>query len=32
VGNTPEHRSLGSWSDGVPVNPLKIQNAAPIGP
>jgi hypothetical protein len=31
LGNTPEHRSLGRWSDGVPVIPLKIQNAAPIG-
>jgi acetyl esterase/lipase len=32
LGNTPQHRSLGRWSDGVPVIPLKIQNAAPIAP
>jgi hypothetical protein len=32
LGNTPRHRSLGRWSDGTPVIPLKIQNAAPIGP
>ncbi len=32
LGNTPQHRSLGRWSDGVPVTPLKIQNAAPIVP
>ncbi|HEY1238004.1 MAG TPA: hypothetical protein VGE91_06685 [Solirubrobacterales bacterium] len=32
LGNTPEHRSLGRWSDGTPVIPLKIQNAPPIGP
>jgi hypothetical protein len=32
LGNTPEHRSNGRWSDGVPVKPLKIQNAAPIQP
>lgn len=32
LGNTPEHRSLGRWSDGTPVTPLKIQNAAPIAP
>lgn len=32
LGNTPQHRSLGRWSDGVPVIPLKIQNEAPIGP
>jgi pimeloyl-ACP methyl ester carboxylesterase len=32
LGNTPQHRSLGRWSDGTPVIPLKIQNAAPIAP
>jgi hypothetical protein len=32
LGNTPEHRSLGRWSDGVPVIPLKIQDFAPIIP
>ena len=32
LGNTPEHRSLGRWSDGTAVTPLKIQNAAPIAP
>jgi hypothetical protein len=32
LGDTPEHRSNGTWSDGVPVVPLKIQKAAPIRP
>ena len=32
LGNTREHRFLGRWSDGVPVKPLKIQDAAPILP
>ncbi len=32
LGNTPEHRNLGKWSDGVPVTPLKIQDSAPILP
>jgi hypothetical protein len=32
LGDTPEHRSMGRWSDGTPVLPLKIQNAAPIAP
>ena len=32
LGNTPEHRSNGRWSDGVPVKPLKIRDAAPILP
>jgi hypothetical protein len=32
LGNTRAHRFLGRWSDGVPVVPLKIQDAAPIGP
>jgi hypothetical protein len=29
---TPEHRYTGTWSDGVPVIPLKIQDTAPIRP
>ena len=29
LGDTPEHRSNGTWSDGVPVVPLKIQKSAP---
>lgn len=32
MGDTPEHRFNGLWSDGVPVKPLKIQSAAPIAP
>jgi hypothetical protein len=32
LGNTPQHRSLGRWSDGTPVIPLKIQDAPPIAP
>jgi pimeloyl-ACP methyl ester carboxylesterase len=32
LGNTRQHRSLGRWSDGTPVKPLKIQDAAPIVP
>jgi hypothetical protein len=32
LGNNRKHRSLGRWSDGVPVIPLKVQDAAPIGP
>jgi hypothetical protein len=32
LGNTPQHRSNGRWSDGVPIAPLKIQDAAPIRP
>ena len=30
LGNTRQHRSNGRWSDGVPIAPLKIQDAAPI--
>ena len=30
LGDTRAHRSLGSWSDGVPVTPLTIQDAAPV--
>jgi|tagenome__1003787_1003787.scaffolds.fasta_scaffold20977377_3 hypothetical protein len=32
LGNTPQHRSNGRWSDGTPVIPLKIQAAAPLRP
>ena len=32
LGNTGAHRSMGRWSDGLPVRPLKIQDAAPIRP
>ena len=32
LGDTPEHRYTGTWSDGVPVIPLKIQDTAPIRP
>jgi alpha-beta hydrolase superfamily lysophospholipase len=32
LGNTRRHRSTGRWSDGVPITPLKIQDAAPIRP
>jgi hypothetical protein len=32
LGDTLEHRSNGWWSDGTPVAPLTIQDAAPIGP
>jgi len=32
LGDTPEHRFMGVWSDGVPVRELKIQKAAPIIP
>ena len=32
LGNTRQHRSNGRWSDGVPIIPLKIQDAAPIRP
>jgi hypothetical protein len=31
-GDTRAHRSMGKWSDGTPVAPLKIQDAAPITP
>ncbi len=30
LGDTPQHRSMGQWSDGVPVRPLRIQQTAPI--
>jgi hypothetical protein len=32
MGDTPEHRSTGVWSDGVPIRTLKIQTAAPALP
>jgi hypothetical protein len=32
LGDTRQHRSNGRWSDGVPITPLKIQDAAPIRP
>jgi hypothetical protein len=32
LGDTPQHRSNGRWSDGTPVTPLKIQDQAPIRP
>ena len=30
LGNTREHRSIGTWSDGVPIIGLKVQHRAPI--
>jgi acetyl esterase/lipase len=32
LSDTPEHRSMGSWSDGVAVTPLEISDGAPIPP
>ena len=32
LGDTRKHRSNGRWSDGVPIAPLKVQDAAPIAP
>ena len=32
LGDTPRHRTNGRWSDGTPIAPLKIQDAAPIAP
>lgn len=32
MGDTPEHRDNGTWSDGTPVKKLKIQTTAPIKP
>jgi hypothetical protein len=32
LGKSRKHRSNGSWSDGVPIAPLKIQDAAPLRP
>lgn len=30
LGDTPEHRYIGTWSDGVPIIGLKVQEEAPI--
>jgi len=30
LGDTPQHRYIGTWSDGVPIIGLKIQKRAPI--
>lgn len=32
LGDTHRHRSNGKWSDGTPIKPLIVQNAAPIRP
>ncbi len=32
LGSTPAHRSMGRWSDGTAITPLKIQTTAPIRP
>lgn len=32
LGRTPQHRYIGTWSDGVPIVGLKVQQAAPIHP
>ncbi|MDQ1379481.1 MAG: hypothetical protein QOJ71_200 [Actinomycetota bacterium] len=32
LGNTPQLRNNGVWSDGTPIVPLKVQDAAPIRP
>jgi hypothetical protein len=32
LGDTPQHRSNGRWSDGVPIAPLVIQERAPLAP
>jgi hypothetical protein len=32
LGKCRKHRSMGEWSDGVPIAPLKIQDEAPIAP
>lgn len=32
MGDTPEHRDLGRWSDGVAVKALKVQSTSPIAP
>jgi hypothetical protein len=32
LGDTRRHRSNGRWSDGVPIEPLRVRNRAPIGP
>lgn len=32
LGDTAEHRSNGEWSDGTPIEPLRIQAEAPLRP
>jgi hypothetical protein len=32
LGKKRKHRSIGKWSDGVPIVPLKVQDVAPIRP
>ena len=32
LGDGRRHTSMGRWSDGVPITPLKVRNAAPIRP
>ncbi len=32
LGDTPEHRATGTWSDGTPIAPLVVQPDAPIRP
>jgi hypothetical protein len=32
LDNTPEHRVMGRWADGVPILELKIRDSAPISP
>ncbi|HEV7733197.1 MAG TPA: hypothetical protein VGR62_13585 [Candidatus Binatia bacterium] len=32
LGKSRKHRSIGKWSDGVPITQLKVQDAAPIAP
>jgi hypothetical protein len=32
LGNTPQNRYIGTWSDGVPIVALKIRSRAPIRP
>jgi pimeloyl-ACP methyl ester carboxylesterase len=32
LGNNPERRTMGLWTNGVPIKQLKIQQVAPIAP
>jgi hypothetical protein len=32
MGDTRKHRTMGLWSDGVPITALKVQDEAPITP
>ncbi len=32
LGKGRKHRSMGKWSDGVAITPLKVQDTAPIAP